>query len=33
MAKFIETLPLWLFLAGAIVFTIGAAITLWRAYA
>jgi hypothetical protein len=32
MAKFIETLPLWLFLAGAVLFAIGNVLALIRAY-
>lgn len=33
MAKFIETLPLWLGLAGAALFVLAQAIALVRAYA
>lgn len=33
MDKFIATLPLWLGLAGALLFVWSMAIQLWRAYA
>ena len=32
MDKFLDALPLWLFLAGAALFLAGTAINLWRAY-
>lgn len=33
MEKFIETLPMWLYLVGAVLFAIGNLIALARAYA
>lgn len=33
MSKFIELLPYWCYAAGSILFLVGTAIVIWRAYA